>query len=82
MFGTVELAKNAIKSKFTYNGQEIAFHAKGYRNFDNEYARNVVIFGVDNSSLSHTDNWKYNFLVLGKGPTFGINSSHGAAEKK
>ena len=29
-----------------------------------------------------TDNRKYNFLVLGEGPTFGINGSHGAAGKK
>ena len=44
------------------------------------FARNVVIFGVDNSSSSHTDN-KKNFLVLGDGPTDGTNVSNGAAEK-
>ena len=45
-------------------------------------ARNVVIFGVDYSSLSQTNNRKNNVLVLGKGPTQEINDSTGAAEKK
>ena len=36
---------------------------------------NVVIFGVDNSSSSHADNLKNNFLVLGEGDTFCINGS-------
>ena len=31
-----------------------------------------VIFGAENSSSSHTDNVKKNFLVLGIGSTFGI----------
>ena len=42
--------------------------------------KNVVIFGVDNSSSSHTDNQKNGFLILGDGPTFGINGSFGASE--
>ena len=37
--------------------------------FGNGFARNVVIFGVDNISSSHTDNQKNNFLVLVEGPT-------------
>ena len=41
-----------------------------------------MIFGGDNSSSSHTDNRKNNFLVLGEGPTSGINNTIGAAEKK
>ena len=53
----VKLVRNAIKSKFIYNDWGIAFDG-GSRSFDNDYARNVVIFGVDNSSSSHRDNWK------------------------
>ena len=37
-----------------------------------EFARNVVVFGVDDSSSSHADNDINNFLLLGEGPTFGI----------
>ena len=50
--------------------------------FDKDFARNVVIFDVDDSSSSHTDNRKNNFLVIGEGPTQGINDSTGTAEKK
>ena len=41
-----------------------------------------LILGVDNSSSFHSDNRKINFLILGKGPTFGINGSLGSPEKK
>ena len=50
LFGTIKLTRNADKSKFTYNGRGIAFDGKGYWSFDNDTARNVIIFGVDNSS--------------------------------
>ena len=34
-----------------------------------------------NFQLSNTDNQKNTFLILGEGPTDGINGSTGAAEK-
>ena len=48
--------------------------------FDSDFARNVVIVCVDNSSSSHTNNLKDNFSVLGEGPTQGINDSTGAVK--
>ena len=50
--------------------------------FDNDSARNFIVFGVDNSSSSRADNRKNNSLVLGEGPTFEINGSFGSPEKK
>ena len=50
--------------------------------FSNDFARNAVIFDVDNSLSSHTDNQKNNFLVLGEVPTGGITDSIGASKKK
>ena len=44
--------------------------------------KNFIIFGVNNNSSSHTDNLKSDFLILGEGPTFGINGKFGASEKK
>ena len=41
----------------------MAFDEAGSWNFGNDIARNVVIFGVVNSSSSHTDNHKNNFLI-------------------
>ena len=81
MFGKVKLVRNSIKSKFTYNGREIAFDGESEWSFGIDYARNVVIFGVDNSSSSPTDNRKNSFLVLGEGPTFDINRSNDTAEE-
>ena len=63
-------------------GYGITFHGAGLWNFGNEIARNVVIFGVDNSSWFHTDNRKKYFLVLGEGDTIGINGSLSGTEKK
>ena len=42
---------------------------------------NLLIFCVDNSSSSHVDNKKNNFLVLGDGPALGINRRFGSQEK-
>ena len=81
LFGTVKLTRKADKSKFTYNGRGIEFDGRGYWSSDNDTARNVVIFGVDNSSSSHIDNPKNNFLALGEEPTRGINGSVGTAEQ-
>ena len=50
--------------------------------FYNDFAKNVIIHGVDNSSSSHSDNNKNNFLVLEEGSTDGINRSFGSPNKK
>ena len=42
----------------------------------------VLMIGVDNSSSSHSDNLKYEFLILSEVDTFGINRSFGAPERK
>lgn len=49
--------------------------------YGNDFATDVVIFDVNNTSSSHTNN-KKDVLALGEGPTAGINDSVGAAEKK
>ena len=46
--------------------------AKGFFSIDNEIDRNVIIFGIDMSSSWHIDNKKKNILILGKGPTQGL----------
>ena len=63
-------------------GYGIAFDGKVWLSFGNGTARNVIIFGVDNSSSLYVDNLKNSFLMLGKDPTFGINESFRSTEKK
>ena len=82
LFGTVKLTRSGGKSKFDDNARGIAFDGKGSWSFGKEFARNVVILGIDNISSSHTDSWKKNkFLVLVEGPTQYINDNTGTAEK-
>ena len=81
LFGATNVIKNSDKEKYVYRGYRITFDNGGSWSFHNDFARNVVIFGVDNSSSAHFDNRKNN-LILGEGPTFGINGSFGSPEKK
>ena len=50
LYGTTNTLKNSDKSKYVYIGQKIAFDKAGSLGFSDYYARNVIIFGVDNSS--------------------------------
>ena len=82
LFGATNIVKNSDKDKYVYSGYGIAFDGKDEWSFGNDYATNVTIFEVDNSSSSHTDNLKNNFIVLSEGDTFDVNGSFGAQEKK
>ena len=64
-----------------YSGCGIIFDSVGSWSFNNDITRNVIIFGVDNSSSSHADNHNNNFLVLGEVLTVGMNGSFGSPEK-
>ena len=65
LFGATSIVKNSDKEKYVYIGYGIAFDGKDKWSFDNDIARNIVIFGIDNSSSCHADNLKKNFSVLG-----------------
>ena len=65
-----------------YSGYGIAFDGKGAWSFVIDYALNLLIFGGDNSSQSHADNRKNNFLVLVERSSFNINGSFSAPGKK
>ena len=82
IFGATNTAKNGVKEKYVYSGYRIKFDSVGSWSFDNDFARSVIIFGVDNSSSSHSNNRKNNFLMSGKGSIFGINGSFGSPERK
>ena len=81
LFGATDIVKNSDKEQHVYNGYGKTFDSAGSWSFDNDTARNVITFGVDNSSSSDVDNRKNNVLVLGEGPTFRINKSFGLAHK-
>ena len=82
LLGVTTIIKTSDKEGLVCSGHGIAFDRKSRWNYGNDFARNIVIFGVDNSSSSHADNRKNNFLVLGEGPTYGITGSFDSPEKK
>ena len=81
LFGAVKSTKNADPDKYSYSGHGIGFDSRllfSVTNFD--WSKNVVIFGVDNSSSVHIDNKKKDVLVLLKGPTQGLDETTITAE--
>ena len=42
--------------------------------------KNVIIFGIDDSSPAHADNWKKKTLILGKDQTNGLDDTTLTAE--
>ena len=61
LFGATNIAKNSDREVYLYSGYRITFDSAGSWSFHHEFARNVIIFGVDNSSSSHSHNRKNNF---------------------
>ena len=67
LFGAVTLVKNSDFSKIGNTGYGIGFDRGTTFSFRGDgFGYNVLIFGVDMSSLSHIDNKKKDILVLGK----------------
>ena len=75
LFEATKRVKNSDKEKYVYSGYGIILDSTGSWTFDNDFARNVIIFGVDNSSLS-------NLLILGEVPTYSINGRFESPEKR
>ena len=70
--GSVKLTKNADIDKYGYSGYGIGFHRETSFSIGNEIGKNVIIFGVDMSLSTKIDNRKKDILILGKGPTQGL----------
>ena len=76
LFVAVTLTKNADIEKYKYSGYGIGFDRRSSFSFPSGgFGQNVLIFGVDMSSSAHIDNKKKDILVLGKGPTQGLEST-------
>ena len=73
LFGAVTLTENIDIDKYGYFGYGIGFDRRSSFSFPGgRFGQNVLIFGVDMSSSAHIDNKKKDILVLGKGPTQGL----------
>ena len=66
LFGAVKSTKNADPNKYGYSGCGIGFdEILFFRLSNGKWGKNIVIFGINNSSSMHADNIKniYWFLV-------------------
>ena len=76
LFGAVTLTKNADIEKYKYSGYGIGFDRRSIFSFTGGgFGQNVLIFGADMSTSTHIDNKKKDILVLGRGPTQGLEST-------
>ena len=64
-------------------GCDIGFDSQSEFLFsDGSYGKNVIIFGADMSSSVHVDNKEKDILILGEGPTQGLDGTAFTAEAK
>ena len=76
LFGAVSLTKNVNIDKYEYSGCGIGFDRRSGFSFPGgRFGQNVLIFGADMRSSTHIDNKKKDILVLGKGPTQGLENT-------
>ena len=82
LFGAIEIAKNADISKYNFKGYCICVNEGGTFSKGNiNNGRNVLIFGVHESSLVHANNKANNIYVMGDLFVQGINDTTLCAEK-
>ena len=73
LFGVVTLTKHADIEKNGYPGFGIGFDRRSSFSFlGSRFDQNIITFGVDMSSSVDTDNKKKDILILGRGPTQGL----------
>ena len=73
LFGAVTLTKNADIDKNVYSGYGIGFDRRSSFSFPGGgFDQNVLIFGGGMSFSAHIENKKKDILLLGKGPTQGL----------
>ena len=76
LFGEVTLTKKANIEKYKYSGYGIGFDRRSSFSFPSGgFGQNVLVFGADMSSSIHIDNKKKDTLILGRGPTQGLEST-------
>ena len=73
LFGAVTLTENVNIDRYGYSGYGIGFDRKRSFSFSGgRYGQNVLIFGVDIRFSAQIYNKKKDILVLGLGPTQGL----------
>ena len=82
MFGAVIFTKTNDIDIYNYFECVTGFDRKGKFSLGNGFGRNCIIFGADMSSSVHVGNRKKYTLIVGEGPTEGLDGTTLTAEKK
>ena len=81
LFGAVTLTKNDI-DKYRYSAYGIRFDRRSSFSFPGGgFGQSIIVFGVDMNSSIHIDNNGKYILIVGKGPTQGLDENSLTAEK-
>ena len=81
LFESVKLTKTSDLDNNKYTNYDIGFDSREeYSLPDGSVGKNVIIFGVDMSSPVDADNKEKDILILGKGPTQGLDGTTFTAE--
>ena len=82
LFDAARLVKNAHIDKSKCSGYIISFDRRGIFSFPTGgFGCNAITFGVDMSSSVHADSKKEDILILGEGPTQGLDDTALIGEK-
>ena len=82
LFGAMQITKNTDTSKYKYKGYGICFDEGELFSIGNiNNGRNVLIFGVHENSVIHSNNKANNIFVMGDAFVQGINDTTLYAEK-
>ena len=83
LFGAVKLTKNADPDKYKYSSYGTGFDScSQFSWIDRSLGKNVIIFGVHNSSSVYIDGRIRNIFVLGERPKQGLDIATITAEAK
>ena len=75
------LTKNADPDKYGYSGYGIGFDTPLQFSLPNSsWGKNIILFGVDDSSSVHIDNQTRHILALAEGLTQGLDDTTITAE--
>ena len=81
LFGSAKLTRNADLHKYRYSGYGIGFDSRSEISLpESNMGKNVIIFGADMNASVHIDNKGKDTLILGEGPTQGLDDTILTAE--
>ena len=83
VWGTVKPTKNAETDKYKYSSYNIRFNLHSAFSLpDGSMGKNATLFGDGMSSSVHNDNKGKDILILGEGPTQGLDDTTLTREAK